>query len=343
MADAHLAPASSGDDNSDEDVALPDTMLDFAQHERNADIVAAMAAVRVADSDAGSAHTDAVQAPAELPAHRIRVMDMSADLQAEDEAAAALSLAENGFVIVEPAAPSCAALIGPALRLRCEEAAVAQCEWLLAEVGRRMKINVFERRFYTAEICHRVDNGLRYDMRVDGPGGEACWTDLREAVARLARPIIHRSGLFAGRCAAQGEIRVDMAGCVTSFPSACHQHFHPDGPSPGLVNCFVPLVDVDHRNGSTELKPGTHRDDRSARFQNVIAREVGIAADMPAGSLLLFDFRTHHRGREHRRSDRPRPMAYVILAAPGVSDTHNFGGYRSVWDYSDDKYDDSES
>jgi hypothetical protein len=272
-----------------------------------------------------TAEPDEEDAPAPLPPHRVAAsLADGGALDAPTTEAAARSLAENGFVILEPAAPLAEPLVSAELCERCADDAVLQCERLLREVSRRMGINVFEKRFYTAEICHRVDAGLRYDMRVDLPGADPCWRALRDASARLALPVIARSGLLGERAAA---IHVDMQGCVTSFPSACDQHFHPDGAQMGLVNCFVPLIDVDNRNGSTELKPATHLMDGTR-----VERTAGVTSNMRRGSVLLFDFRTHHRGRAHMKSDTPRPVAYTVFGAPGVHDTHNFGPNDSLWD-----------
>jgi len=67
-----------------------------------------------------------------------------------------------------------------------------------------------------------------------------------------------------------------------------------------------------------------------------VERQPGVHSNMRAGSMLLFDFRTHHRGRAHRKNDAPRPVAYCVFGAPGVSDRHNFSAaYESVWDCSE--------
>ena len=42
-----------------------------------------------------------------------------------------------------------------------------------------------------------------------------------------------------------------------------------------------------------------------------------------AGEVLLFDYRTLHYG-EANHSDERRPVAYVVYAATGARDEHNF-------------------
>lgn len=257
-------------------------------------------------------------------------------LAGEALVAAGASLRENGFVLLEAAADE-PALVDAALCDACAHAAVAECQRLLTAVRERFSVDTSECRFHFAEICHRLAGGRRYDLRVDLPQRDTgnctsapppvCWERLRDEVSTLALTLIGASSLFACE---PSDVRVDMQGCVISFPGACAQQFHPDGPSPGILNCFVPLVDCDGANGSTELQPTTHNafDERALE---AASRETGVAADMRKGSILLFDFRTRHRGRAHLHSDAPRPVAYVLFAAPGVADSHNFP-QRSVWD-----------
>lgn len=314
---AQLTPVHEGEEAEEDvgdDLSLPAELLEFV--ERPATPEEARVGGRSLAARAAAAEPEAPE-PAPLPHHRVAIDADGASEAALD--AAGRSLALNGFVILESDPP----LVDPKLCARCADDAVAECERLLAEVGRRTGLNVYDKRFYFSEICHRVDGGLRYDMRVDLLGSSGCWAELRAACEGAARRVIERSGLLGDE---RGAIHVDMQGCVTSFPSACDQHFHPDGPRQGLVNCFIPLVDVGDDNGSTELKPGTHEDD--ARPERV----AGVRANMAAGSVLLFDFRVHHRGRAHRKNDAPRPVAYTIFGAAGAHDSHNFGPYASVFD-----------
>ena len=142
------------------------------------------------------------------------------------------------------------------------------------------------------------------------------WAELRRAVDPLARPVVERAqGLRLG--CGRAAVDAPASGCIVSLPQAREQSVHRDGPHAGLVNAFVPLVDIHHANGGTRLLPRTHKRLRQA--------DHGGAATplLRAGEILLFDYRCLHHGRANT-SDQPRPVAYVVYAADGVRDRHNF-------------------
>ncbi|KAL1507969.1 hypothetical protein AB1Y20_007573 [Prymnesium parvum] len=257
--------------------------------------------------------------------------------------AAAASLRHNGFCILRhpPRAPP---RVDPQLCAACARAASRQLLHLLA-AARGVGLAPRRELFRFAEICSRAAGGLRYDMRLplrlegaaaepvlaracaeaSGAEGEA-WDALHAAVDGVARGVVLASGLLAveGR-GEEGVCALDSAGCVTSLPGAPDQHFHPDGTAEGLVNAFVALVPTTVLNGPTELRPGSHVWVESAlgpepRWDE---RTSTTVAELAVGEILLFDYRTYHRGRANR-SDEPRPVAYLVYARPGVSDQHNF-------------------
>jgi hypothetical protein len=62
---------------------------------------------------------------------------------------------------------------------------------------------------------------------------------------------------------------------------------------PHALTMFVPLVDLTHENGPTEFAPGSHR----LRLADGPADDAPRAAILaPAGSAIVFDYRTWHRG-----------------------------------------------
>ena len=103
-------------------------------------------------------------------------------------------------------------------------------------------------------------------------------------------------------------------GSDTPFPGSAHQPVHQDGgplfpdwgPRPPIYSMTlnIPLVDLDEANGPLEWFDGAERpaDDATPN------RFVG-----PAGTLLLRDTRTWHRGSPNL-SDRPRPMLALMYA-----------------------------
>ena len=93
------------------------------------------------------------------------------------------------------------------------------------------------------------------------------------------------------------------------------QEWHRDGqalsadPStqlpPHCLNLFVPLVDVTEHVGPTEFWVGTHQ-------------EPTYHALKPAGSAILFDYRTIHRGGANSSGKRRRVL-YLTYATKCVS------------------------
>lgn len=118
----------------------------------------------------------------------------------------------------------------------------------------------------------------------------------------------------------------------TALPGCTRQPVHPDvsqlwpdlrHPTPafGLV-VNVPVVDMDARNGSTELWPGSHHDtaysihDGSARISepNLERRSETHPPLQPtakAGDILMRDIRLWHAGMPNQ-TQQPRPMIAMI-------------------------------
>jgi hypothetical protein len=89
----------------------------------------------------------------------------------------------------------------------------------------------------------------------------------------------------------------------------------------GLV-VNVPLVDMDARNGSTEIWPGTHRDttyslrDGSIRIPETVlearrAVRPPLQPTVSAGGIVIRDIRLWHAGMPNH-TDTPRPMLAMI-------------------------------
>lgn len=108
------------------------------------------------------------------------------------------------------------------------------------------------------------------------------------------------------------------------------------GPAPPLhcVNLFFPLVDIAERSGATEFLLGSHT---SFGFDPTIQQRIRdseqVVLDEKAGSIVLFDYRTWHRGGEHLGID-DRHVLYLTLSKPWFVDHKNHRSTRSIYDTS---------
>ena len=88
----------------------------------------------------------------------------------------------------------------------------------------------------------------------------------------------------------------------------------------------------DLQNGPTELRPGSHvwaDSPFGPRPRWDEATTATVSPELAVGEVLIFDYRTYHRGRANR-CDTPRPVGYLVFSRRGVSDTHNFSSKSLV-------------
>ncbi|HAK50317.1 MAG TPA: hypothetical protein DCM54_00215 [Gammaproteobacteria bacterium] len=118
-------------------------------------------------------------------------------------------------------------------------------------------------------------------------------------------------------------------GCNTVFPGSENQNVHRDcghifpevkDPMPPLmVVVNISLDEFTAENGATEVWPGSHllvdgSTDETARLRIPPARYSDLSSEqtlMSAGSIVLRDMRTWHRGMPNT-SDQPRTMLSVV-------------------------------
>jgi ectoine hydroxylase-related dioxygenase (phytanoyl-CoA dioxygenase family) len=130
---------------------------------------------------------------------------------------------------------------------------------------------------------------------------------------------------------------------VLSLPGAEDQTWHVDGGHLSMtedlpchcLNVFIPLVDVQHEDGPTEIRPGSHFLTRDLKRQYIAAfmtkkLRKTEAPCLKRGGALLFDYRVLHRGLANT-SSRPRPVLVYTFCKPFFKDLLNFPSY-SVFD-----------
>lgn len=251
---------------------------------------------------------------------------------------AARSLSLHGCVLLEPA------LVGADLCAAAGACAESELRLLLRRAALTFpQTDPLRDRIYSRQLCSRSEHGRRFDAHI-AQAAEP-WRAVLERMREWTRPILAKSSIL-GEGADAG--RVYTAGCVTSLAGGVAQGFHRDGDEPGCVNVFCNLVDVDEENGPTELILGSHRLSRREAAAAAAHRNGARAASQPEdacatkdsvracarrGSLLLFDFRTIHRGAAHRSApggreglDAPaRPVLYAVAARPAMQ----------AWDFFD--------
>ena len=156
---------------------------------------------------------------------------------------------------------------------------------------------------------------------------DAAWVALLAAVDALVQPVLRRQAEDTG--SAHAAFHAEAVGFVLSLPGAPLQQWHPDDAyRVGLYNVFVPLVDLSEDNGATEFALGTHTEGMQLVARRALARDYSPQPRNPgtltvvrplleAGRLLLFDWRTWHRGGANQ-STHDRPVAQITYAGTGL-------------------------
>ena len=176
----------------------------------------------------------------------------------------------------------------------------------------------------------------RVDVKLD-----ACGHDAFDAPARQLSRFAQRDDRWLWPLARRvlgDDVVLAYVGLVVSFPGSADQPWHSDGvklfPGDGsrlpahALNCFVPLVDVGHREGPTNFVPGSHRP-AAERALNALLREGRrpkdvFAPTLSAGDCLVYDQRTVHRGVANT-GHASRPILYLLFARPWFREHVNFG------------------
>ena len=113
---------------------------------------------------------------------------------------------------------------------------------------------------------------------------------------------------------------VAASGYLINKPGSKSQNWHKDGPDAGFIDCFVPLIDLNEELGPTSFRLDDDEDDELVPMLN-------------KGNILLFDYRTIHRGQGNTSEDTTRTLAYAVyrrreLDGDGTKkesgDVHNF-------------------
>lgn len=114
-------------------------------------------------------------------------------------------------------------------------------------------------------------------------------------------------------------VQLSSLSAITLAPGQEAQPLHADSqliplprPHPTIaVNAMWALTDFTDANGATRVVPGSHRFDQAPAYG---ASYETIAAEMPAGSVMLFDSQLWHGGGANRTDDRRWAIACYYCA-----------------------------
>lgn len=205
---------------------------------------------------------------------------------------AAASLSINGFCVLR------GPVVAPAALTRCAKAVWARLDQLMQAAFRR-GLDIDKGGLQFNELMKRP--GPRYDLRLPlggvtehVPFGTASvqdadsWLGILPLIDQVVQSILPLMTLPVSSQRIK-QWSTAVAGCVIALPGAPNQPSHMDGEHLGLVNCFVPLVQVTAMNGPTEICPGSHQ--RPADFlgtDRTAPIAGGVAPDLEPGDILLF-------------------------------------------------------
>jgi len=241
----------------------------------------------------------------------------------------ASNLRERGWtVLAEP-------IIDAGLISRAHSASQSLLARLLAEVE-SAGCHSTEQQYRFKELVHRQRN--RWDLQI--PASDPIWTQLCSAALEVVTPFISEA-----QGPAYSGIEPTQLGAVISRPDARVQRFHCDAthkmfeqakadPAHRLYNVFMPLVDLSEDGDGTEFWAAPRLEESTRALARHFLAGPGeapldvaqISAPMcKAGGLIVFDYRTIHRGLENPAvGGRERPIAYVTCATGGARDSYNF-------------------
>ena len=151
-----------------------------------------------------------------------------------------------------------------------------------------------------------------------------------------------------------------FSGVVYSDPGSPAQYWHIDSPHVSAnhlpahaLNVMIALHDMPVTMGPTEIARGSHRLTNHLQNSALVSDELvyqhettmpeqlvantqesvpeGVSSALSAGSCLIFDDRTLHRGLGNTSNSR-RSMVYFSYRQAGYSENTHFEAQRSVYD-----------
>lgn len=197
----------------------------------------------------------------------------------------------------------------------------------------------------TRESCGPV--AAEAIQRITHPPPDAFYSSIMEGKLRKDMPLELEEPfleILYDAVEAVGEVLLELLGpdstlvefsTLTSFPGATEQTPHPDAFYNGydeiesnapLISCYLYLVDVADDMAALDVWPGTHKEVHffpglfkplfEQNIDNDFLRPPPIRMQVAAGSMVLFDALTLHRGSANT-SNKTRPTLYFSMMGQG--------------------------
>jgi len=198
-----------------------------------------------------------------------------------------------------------------------------------------------------AEIICRDDGGRRYDVPVPWLGdtehnneclpttgvgsfrtGAPLESGDEESIAELHTSVgIVVASVMDALWSNNQSSYVAAAGFLMNEPGSNSQYWHRDGPDEGFIDCFVPLIDLNESIGPTAIQLGTHR--MTSRVGDRTNEKGEFAPLLKKGDILLFDYRTIHRGLGNVSKSTTRTLAYAVYRRKEKGSSNMIGDVRN--------------
>lgn len=203
-----------------------------------------------------------------------------------------------------------------------------------------------------AEVICRDDGGRRFDVPVPWFGcGESgrenigmpldsnerrAFESLHRSTEKIVQPVVNELWSDADENDenrdTSASYHATAAGFLMNEPGSSSQNWHRDGPDAGYIDCFVPLIDLNESIGPTAILPCTHASSSSVDelVDKSDGRRIPVVPMLKKGDILLFDYRTIHRGLANVSESTTRTLAYVVFkrnderCLEDLGDIHNF-------------------
>ena len=142
---------------------------------------------------------------------------------------------------------------------------------------------------------------------------KAAWMPVVKKILGDDATIVHKGAFLSMPGSATQIYHQDGVHLTTKYQRPCH-----------AINVFIPLVQLEMKNGPTEFCVGTHM-----LGYEYYSKEMIDTPLPPAGSPVIFDYRLGHRGLGNS-SSQPRPIIYLTYtsASKEFRDSVNFSQKR---------------